>query len=124
MYKYFRHVIIILIIKYIHTNIADFSSESISRNHDINENDVERRTNGVGRASKGVGVDSLDKIVIEIFKNEMKIFLANFFNKIFQTTYPDIWREQLLRPEIKKGHTELKPKLRGIAITQLLPSMD
>ena len=65
----------------------------------------------------------LAEIVIEIFKNEMKIFLANFFNKVFQTTYPDIWREQLLRPEIKKGHTELKPKLRGITITQLLPSI-
>ena len=48
--------------------------------------------------------------------------MLQFFNHIFNTQYPIEWTKQLLRPEEKKGHTEKEPKLRGIAITQLLPT--
>ena len=37
--------------------------------------------------------------------------------------YADSWRKQLLQPLPKKGHTPTTPKLRGIAISSLLPKI-
>ena len=45
------------------------------------------------------------------------------FNRVFSSIYPVEWTKQLLRPEEKKGHTLKAPKLRGVAITQLLPTL-
>ena len=42
---------------------------------------------------------------------------------MFNTKYPNEWTKQLLHPEKKKGHTPNDPKLRGIAVSRLLPTL-
>ena len=69
------------------------------------------------------GLDSIDKRIAVLFTLELRYKLLQFFNHIFNTQYPIEWTKQLLRPEKKKGHTENEPKLRSIAISQLLPTL-
>ena len=72
---------------------------------------------------RGTGLDSIDKRTAVLFTMKLRESILNLFNTIFSTQYPVEWTKQLLRPEKKKGHTQNDPKLRGIAITQLLPTL-
>ena len=71
----------------------------------------------------GIGLDSLDKKIASLFTVKLRQSVLHFFNLVYSTVYPDIWRKQLLRPEAKKGHTLKNPKLRGIAISQLMSTL-
>ena len=53
----------------------------------------------------------------------MRDSLVKFFNEVFYNEYPYDWTLQVLRPEKKKGHTSQNPKLRGVAISSLLPTL-
>ena len=44
-------------------------------------------------------------------------------NKILGEEYPESWKSQLLLSLNKKGNTKLNPKLRGIAISSLMPKI-
>ena len=72
---------------------------------------------------KGTGLDGLEKSIALIFPLNLRISIVKMFNQVFSTNYPVEWTKQLLRPEEKKGHTLKAPKLRGVAITQLLPTL-
>ena len=49
--------------------------------------------------------------------------LLDFINIVFENSYPSNWEKRLLFPISKKGHSILNPKLRGIAISSLLPKI-
>ena len=72
---------------------------------------------------RGTGLDGLEKSIALLFPLNLRISIIQLFNKVFSTLYPVEWTKQLLRPEEKKGHTLKVPKLRGVAITQLLPTL-
>ena len=72
---------------------------------------------------KGTGLDGLEKSIASLFSLNLRISIVQLFNRVFSTNYPVEWTKQLLRPEEKKGHTLKDPKLRGVAITQLLPTL-
>ena len=84
----------------------------------LDELDVAIEKNG-----NGVGIDCMDKRISLLFTTKLRLAVLAFFNVIFNTKYPDEWKKQLLRPEKKKGHTTKEPKLRGVAISQLLPTL-
>lgn len=77
----------------------------------------------ITNVSKGIGLDSIDKDICKIFPYVLRTAILNMFNHIFLNSYPDCWSNLFLRPEIKKGHTFKKPKLRGIAISSMMPAI-
>ena len=54
---------------------------------------------------------------------QLRNALLQLFNHVFKKQYPEEWIYQILRPELKKGHTVKNPKLRGVAISSLLPTL-
>ena len=84
----------------------------------VNELNEAIRKNG-----NGFGLDSIDKKIANVFTVSLRKSILNFFNHIFGSDYAAVWRKQLLRPEKKKGHSEHNPKLRGVAISQVLPTL-
>ena len=77
----------------------------------------------ITKNGRGTGIDSIDKRVALLFSQELRCSILKLFNHVFISRYPQEWTRQLLRPEKKKGHSLKEPKLRGIAITQLLPTL-
>ena len=71
----------------------------------------------------GTGVDGLNPNIAKLFTYKLKISLVNFFNKIYGNAYPDSWKNQVLFSITKKGHTKNDPKLRGIALSSIIPKM-
>ena len=63
-------------------------------------------------SGRGIGIDGLEKMIAHLFPKKLRTALLMFFNKIYNTVYPDEWTYQILRPEIKKGHSVITPKLR------------
>ena len=59
------------------------------------------------------GIDGLNSNVTKLFTQKLKLLLMNFLNKIYDNSYPDIWKEQLLFSIKKKGHKKDDPKLCG-----------
>ena len=78
---------------------------------------------GIKEIGRGIGLDGLDKSIAHLFPQQLRNALLQFFNHVFQTQYPEEWIYQILRPELKKGHTVRNPKLRGVAISSLLPTL-
>ena len=77
----------------------------------------------IRNVGRGVGIDSIEKRIALLFSVKLRTSLLDLFNHVFNTGYPNAWTKQLLRPEKKKGHSEKEPKLRGSAVTQLLPTL-
>ena len=84
----------------------------------LNELNIAIQNNG-----RGIGLDSIDKRIANLFTMELRQCILRLFNLVFSTNYPNVWTKLLLRPEKKKGHTDEIPKLRGVAISQLLPTL-
>ena len=72
---------------------------------------------------RGIGLDSIDKNIARLFPIQLRIALLDFFNSVFRLVYPNEWQHQILRREGKKGRTPEKAKLRGIAVSSLLPTL-
>ena len=72
---------------------------------------------------RGIGVDGLDKKIAHLFPQKLRLALLEFSNVVFHDKYPEEWCYQILRPEVKKGHTIKNPKLRGVALSSLLASI-
>ena len=53
----------------------------------------------------------------------LRLELLKFINIVFENNYPSNWEDHLLFPILKKGHTILTLKLRGIAISCLIPKI-
>ena len=70
---------------------------------------------------RGIGIDGLDKKIAHLLPLQLRIAILNFCNVVFHSDYPDEWTYQILRPEVKKGHTIKNPKLRGVALSSLIP---
>ena len=82
--------------------------------------DLNRSIHEIGR---GIGLDGLDKNIAHLFPKSLREALLQFLNLVFDTQYPDEWTSQILRPEVKKGHSFKTPKLRGVAISSMLPTI-
>ena len=72
---------------------------------------------------RGIGIDGLDKSISHLFPKQLRLAILEFLNLVFHDSYPEEWSYQLLRPEVKKGHSVENPKLRGVALSSLLPSI-
>ena len=72
---------------------------------------------------QGIGLDGMDKKIANLFTLDLRKCILRFFNQVFSSQYPDVWTKLALRPEEKKGHSPTTPKLRGVAISQLLPTL-
>ena len=77
----------------------------------------------IQKNGKGFGLDRLDKRIANLFTIKLRSSIINLFNCVFSSCYPSNWSKQLLRPEKKKGHSVKDPKLRGVAISQMLPTL-
>ena len=84
---------------------------------------LEELSGAIENNGRGVGLDCVEKRVALLFNTELRNSVLKLLNYVFENGYPYEWTKQLLRPEKKKGHTEKLPKLRGVAITQLLPTL-
>ena len=78
---------------------------------------------GIKEIGRGIGLDGLEKSIVHLFPKQLRDSILQFFNLVFDTDYPSEWIYQILRPEVKKGHTSVNPKLRGVAISSLLPTL-
>ena len=72
---------------------------------------------------RGFGINRIGKSIANLFTTKLRNSILQLFNYVFSTFYPSPWTKHLLRPEKKKGHTTRNPKLRGVAISQLLPTL-
>ena len=72
---------------------------------------------------RGIGIDGLDENIARLFPKGVRDSLTQFWNTVFRLSYPKNWTYQILRPEVKRGHTLEKPKLRGIAVSSMLPTV-
>ena len=88
---------------------ADFSFDDLNR--------------GIKKIGRGIGLDGLEKSIVHLFPKKLREAILQFFNFVFATDYPLEWTYQILRPEVKKGHSYKNPKLRGVAISSLLPTL-
>ena len=107
--------------------VEDVVSE-VERYHTAdNELDVEFSyddlNRGIKQIGQGIGLDGLEKSIVNLFPKKLRDSILQFFNTVFDTDYPSEWTYQILRPEVKKGHSSKNPKLRGVAISSLLPTL-
>ena len=59
---------------------------------------------------KGIGIDGVDKNISHLLPKQLRVAILKFCNLVFRKKYPNDWSYQILRPEIKKGHTLKNPK--------------
>ena len=85
--------------------------------HDITLEEINEAIDDIGT---GTSLDGISPEIAMLFPNDLRIILVTFFNKVFTSRYPIRWQLQLLFPHPKKGHKPSDPKLRGIAIGELL----
>ena len=62
-------------------------------------------------------------MIAHLFPRQLCLALNKLCNIVYKAKYPEKWRYQILRPEVKKGHTIKNPKLRGVALLSLLASI-
>ena len=109
-----------------HPTIADiqaklnvYTSSTHLLDHQITIDEVQSTLRNVGR---GIGLDgippSIGRLIPQSLCNVIQTLLQNVFDS---GVYPQSWSSQVLFPIEKKGHTLSDPKLRGIAISSLLP---
>ena len=72
---------------------------------------------------RGIEMDGLDKKIAHLFPQQLRLAHIEFSNKVCHDEYPKEWPCQLLRLEVKNGHTIKNPKLRGVALSSLLASI-
>ncbi len=71
----------------------------------------------------GVGIDGINPDISKILPYRFKLTLVKLLCRIHGQRYPDKWKNQVLFSITKKGHSREDPKLRGIAISSLIPKM-
>ena len=71
----------------------------------------------------GTSIDGLNPNITQLFTNNLKLLIVKLLNKIDGNVYPKKWKYQMLFSILKKGHTKENPKLRGIALSSLLPQI-
>ena len=71
----------------------------------------------------GTALDGLNPNIAKLFTYNLKLTLINLLNRIHGNCYPESWKNQLLFSVAKKGHTIDDPKLRGIALSSLIPKI-
>ena len=77
----------------------------------------------INEIGKGTGIDGLDPMISYLFPSALRIALLDFLNLVFENSYPCDWEKHALFPILKKGHTDANPKMRGIAVSCLLPKI-
>ena len=82
---------------------------------------VEEINNVVDEIGTGIGVNGLNPNLTKLFTIKFKLFVVKFLNRIHGHIYPDNWKRQVLFSDTKKGHKREDPKLRGIAISSVIP---
>ena len=70
-----------------------------------------------------IGPDAIHPSISKLFTPSLKNALVKLLNRMLRAEYPECWKEQLLISLNKKGSTINNPKLRGIAISSLLPKI-
>ena len=84
---------------------------------------IDELNRAIIKNGNGVGIDGIDKKIAMLFPIKLRLCILCLLNRVFDNSYPEHWKRLLLRPEEKKGHTKEAPKLRGVAISQLLPTL-
>ena len=100
--------------------INDFELNIPLLDDNVNINEFNLALKEIGN---GTGYDGIHPTIVTLFTPELKDGLVKLLNKILGNTYPDIWKQQLLISLNKKGSTTKNPKLRGIAISSILPKI-
>ena len=102
----------------IKTSIDTYSSNHYT-NSPISMDELKVTLRNVGR---GTGLDGIPPSVCNLFPQSLCNVLLKFIQTVFSSgEYPTSWTKQVLLPIEKKGHTISSPKLRGIAISSVLP---
>ena len=84
---------------------------------DITVEEVNEAMNEIGT---GTSIDGIAPDILQIIPPSIRQLMHQLYNKVFSSTYPAAWQDQLLLPHPKKGHKLADPQLRGIAIGALL----
>ena len=84
---------------------------------DITMEEVNKAMNEIGT---GTSIDGIAPDILQIVPPSVRELIHHLCNKVFKSTYPTAWQDQLLLPHPKKGHKLADPQLRGIAIGLLL----
>ena len=84
---------------------------------DITLEEVNAAMNEIGT---GTGLDGIAPDILKIIPMSMRLLIHHLLNRIYSSTYPAHWQDQLLLPHPKKGHEPANPQLRGIGIGALL----
>ena len=77
---------------------------------------IDELNDAIQKLGSGVSVDGISPDIFKILPYDMRQLITHLMTAIFNSTYPESWRSQLLLPFPKKGHTIADPKLRGIGI--------
>ena len=88
-----------------------------SLDQDIIMKELNEAMNEIGT---GTSLDGIAPDILKIIPTSLRTLILSLFNKIFSTSYPEAWQDQMLFPHPKKGHKLSDPQLRGIAIGALL----
>ena len=68
----------------------------------------------------GTSIDGIAPDILPIIPPALRQLIHVLYNRVFKSTYPSTWQDQLLLPHPKKGHLPSNPQLRGIAIGPVL----
>ena len=99
-------------------------AETYENNVHVDELDgdmtIEELNGAMKEIGTGTSLDGLAPDILKVIPMSLRMLILQLFNMVFTSTYPTIWRDQLLLPHSKKGHCPAEPKLRGIGIGALL----
>ena len=99
-------------------------AETYENNVHVDELDgdmtIEELNGAMKEIGTGTSLDGLAPDILKVIPMSLRMLILQLFNMVFSSTYPTVWRDQLLLPHSKKGHCPAEPKLRGIGIGALL----
>ena len=104
-------------IETVYDKVMTYSTQHDDMDKDITDDEIDLALVKIG---KGTSMDGISPDIISIIPPQLRISLRRLFNGIFHHAYPFLWIKQLLMPTPKKGHTIMDPKLRGVAMGQIL----
>lgn len=71
------------------------------------------------KPGKGKGVDGLVPEILDFIPDNLFYWIHHLICNVFESNYPNHWRDLLMFCLPKKGHSVETPKLRGISISNL-----
>ena len=105
---------------YLNECLAEIETYTVSNVLTDKDIDMDDLNNAITNIGKGVSYDGIPGKILQFLPANFRDCILYLIRTIFFNYYPTQWRNQLLFPIEKKGHSNDNPKLRGIAVGPLM----